>query len=923
MGNSGAQLARVPLSVIRRRVDSFAADYRDARSEVSDSQTFWNDFFAIFGLSRRQVATFELIAKRASTGGVGRIDLLYPGEMAVEQKSAGEDLNAAMQQVIDYLPSLTKAEMPRLLVVCDFRYFQWQDLDSGANGRFGLDELNQNIQLFTWLAGFPRSSGEFENEEDVNLKATALLARLHDRLAELSYPEHALREWMTRILFMLFADDAEVWEPAAFHAWLALHTRSDGQDLGGQIAFLFQLLNTPIEARPSNLDDSVLGFTYINGDLFSEPLPIAACDEEVREALLEACRFNWKVISPAIFGSMFQNVMTPKERRQLGAHYTTEQNILKTIRPLFLNELEAELSAATTKPALERFIAKLGTLKFFDPAAGCGNFLIITYRELRRLEKSALQQLLRLQGKGEVLFDISLRLNVTIDQMYALELEEFPAKIARTALYLADHLANREASVEFGQHYVRFPIEVSPNIVQANALRNAWEDVIPAEECDYCFGNPPFVGHSKTSDEQKEDKTFVFERIGQQASRYGRLDFVACWFALAYEYGKNQKTRFAFVATNSITQGEQARTLGPLMQLFGFELDFAHRAFRWTSEARGAASVSVVILGFSYGHNANRRNVFDYLDPTAEPVELQVGRLNWYLIDAPHIYPSKHVVPLVDYVPRAITKGSQPTDGGHLMVADDELELFRDDEIASKYLRRYEQTTELLTDSVRWCLWLRDAPPSDLRNSRLLQSRLRLVASARRESATESVRRAASTPALFTQDRQPEGRFLAIPEVSTDNRDYIPMAFRDSTQAIAGNKLLMLADPPLWLFGILQSSMWMTWVRVIVGRLGTAFSISADIAYSAFPWPAASPTSFSRIEAAAREVLDARPIDETLDILYSRFSMPPKLVSAHARLDRVVDAAYGRHTHSGDGTRLPVLLRRYNELTGGELTLFE
>ncbi len=923
MDNDGAHLARVPLSVVRRRVDAFVNEFRNATSEISESQTFWNEFFAIFGLNRRQVATFELIAKRASTGGVGRLDLLYPGEMAVEQKSAGEDLDAAMQQVLDYLPSLTPAEVPRLLVVSDFRFFQWKDLDSRESGTFALEELGSNIQLFLWLAGFPRANDDFKNTEEVNLKATTLLARLHDRLAALGYPEDALREWMTRILFLLFADDAEVWEPAAFHAWLALHTRSDGLDLGGQIAVLFQLLDKPEGSRPPNLDDSLKGFTYINGDLFSKQLPIPSCDAEVREALLEACRFDWRAISPAIFGSMFQNVMTPLERRQLGAHYTTEQNILRTIRPLFLDDLEAELAAATTKPALEKYLAKLGSLKFFDPAAGCGNFLVITYRELRRLEKDALSRLLRLQGKGEVLFDISLRLNVTVDQMYGLEIEVFPAKIARTALYLADHLANREVSAAFGQHYVRFPISVSPNIVQGNALKIDWNTIIAAKDCDYCFGNPPFVGHSKTTDEQKADKTEVFGRIGQLASRSGRLDYVACWFALAFDYGQNQQTRFAFVATNSVTQGEQARTLGPLLRAYGFELSFAYRTFRWTSDARGAASVSVVILGFTDESNPIKRRVFEVSESTAESHELQVKQLSWYLSEAPHVYPEKHTAPLVDYVPRGITQGSKPVDGGHLMISDEELETFRADDVASKYLRRFEQTTELLNDTNRWCLWLRDAPAGDLRRSLLLQGRLKQVAEARRSSPTESVRRAASTPALFTQDRQPDGRFLAIPEVSTDARDYIPMAFRDSSEVIAGNKLLMLPDPPIWLFGILQSAMWMTWVRVIVGRLGTAYSISADIAYSAYPWPPLSEAKFDAIGDRAQKVLDARTPGETLDALYDPVSMPAKLVAAHAKLDRAVDDAYGRHRHTGDNTRLPVLLRRYNELSGREPSLFE
>ena len=495
--SAGEAAALVSKGELRRRATSFAKRFADATSEKSESQTFWNEFFAVFGIERAQVAAFEQLAKRSSTGNHGWIDLLFPSQMGVEQKSRGEDLDAAMGQVLDYLPSLTPAEHPWLLVACDFERFRWRNLNDGTSGAFLLEELADNLDLFWWIARYPTPDQRFENVEDANLAASDLMATVHDRLADLGYGGHPLREWLTRLLFCMFADDTGVWSPAALQAYVAAHTAPDGSDLGPRLAHLFQVLNTPHEKRSSALDEELDQFTYINGDLFEETLPIPACDAEVRDAILLACRFDWTAISPAVFGAMFQNVMEPPERRQLGAHYTTEENILRTIRPLFLDDLEAELGRARTKPALERFLAKLASLTFLDPACGCGNFLVVTYRELRRIETEALRLLAPKQGRaGQLTVDVTLQCKVRVDQFYGIEIEEFPAKIARTAMYLVDHLANREVSREFGEHYVRFPIPAAPNIVHANALRMDWADVLPAADADYVFGNPPFIGHA-------------------------------------------------------------------------------------------------------------------------------------------------------------------------------------------------------------------------------------------------------------------------------------------------------------------------------------------------------------------------------------------------------------------------------------------
>jgi hypothetical protein len=624
-------------NLIRERAARFLKSWAGVKSEQAEKQTFWNELLAVFGIERRQVAAFEQLAKRASTGNIGWIDLLYPGQMAVEHKSEGEDLDKAMGQVLDYLPSLHKSEFPWLLVVCDFKRFLWQNLDTGQHGQFTLTELPDNLHLFWWMAGHGTPQFAFEDEEEANLHATALMAKLHDGLLASGYDAHALREWLTRLLFCLFADDTEVWDRAAFHAYVARNTRFDGSDLGSTLAYLFQILNTPPEKRATTLDEDLAAFTYINGDLFEATLPIPACNEAIRTALLEACKFDWSFISPAIFGSMFQNVMTPAERRHLGAHYTTEGNILKTIRPLFLDELEAELSTASSTPALNRFHDKLATLRFLDPACGCGNFLVIAYREIRRLETEALRRLVQKQvgtskRGGQRVIGLNMLCKVTVDQFYGIEIDEWPARIARTALYLIDHIANREVSAELGEHYVRFPIPAAPHIAIANALRMDWNDVLSADEADYVFGNPPFVGQYMRSDDQTEDLKVVWG-----TGYTGYLDYVTGWYIKSVRYVGVRSARIAFVSTSSVCQGEPVAALwGPLLAA-GYHIDFAHQPFIWQSEARGTAAVHVIIVGISSGF-ARSPTLYEYNNGTrGEPDVVPVKHINPYLLAGPDV----------------------------------------------------------------------------------------------------------------------------------------------------------------------------------------------------------------------------------------------------------------------------------------------
>jgi len=913
-------------SAIRARAVAFAKRWEGTTSESSEKQTFWNELMGLFGIDRRQVSTFEELAKRASTGNIGWIDFLFPGEMAVEQKSRGADLNQAMGQLLDYLPSLHKSAFPWFLVVCDFAEFQWKNLDTGEEGSFLLADLAHNIDVFWWLAGYKRPGQEFADEEEANLAATALMAKIHDGVLDANYDPHHLRVWLTRILFCLFADDTDVWDRNAFTNYLHLHTSPDGLDLGPQIGQLFQLLNTPPEKRSKHLDEELASFTYINGDLFSEDLPTPFCNEGIRNVLLEACRFDWSAISPAIFGSMFQNVMTPLERRELGAHYTTEENILKTIRPLFLDDLETELKAASSRPALLRFHDRLSSLTFLDPACGCGNFLVLAYRELRRLETETLRKLAQKEGRtGYRSMDLSLVCKVSVDQFYGIEIEEFPARIARTALYLMDHKCNRDVSAEFGQHFARFPIPASPHIVIDNALRIDWERILPAEDADFVFGNPPFVGMAMMNREQQEDNRIVFDDRATKELRTGRLDYVACWYEKAIQYAKRNPVRSAFVSTNSISQGEQARTFSGLLAKRGYSVSFAHRTFAWSSEAKGKAHVHVVIIGFSEKSLITKRRLFDYEDLMGPPIETAASNINAYLVDAPDVALGKHTSPFFSLpVP---TEGNRPEDGGGLIFSDEEARSLRAQyPEAAPYLRRLLGARDLLRGESRWCLWcpttlpkeLRQVPPISRRLAKVRDARLASTAKTTSTQRQEKMGELALTPYRFAAIRQPTKEYVCMPRVSSERRRVIPMVIVEP-EVIAGDTTLTLTGAPLWLFGILQSAMFMAWVRTVCGRLKSDIRLAPDLAYNAFPFPDVDEAGKVKASKAAQEILQARAAHPDLSLadLYDPLSMPVRLVKAHDDLDRIVDALFApRRKFKGDADRLAVLFERYDLLSG-------
>jgi len=551
---------RLSWNEIRRNAYAFAHDWKDARYEKGETQSFYNDFFKVFGVTRRRVASFEAPVRRLGDKR-GYIDLFWPGRLLVEQKSAGRDLNKAKEQAFAYFPHLPEYQLPQYLLVSDFQTFELYDLDAGTEVHFALRDLPRHVQDFGFIVGARKR--EFRDQDPVNIQASELMGRLHDALKASGYAGPDLERFLVRLLFCLFADDTGIFERDSFMAFIQERTREDGSDLGPWLAQVFEILDTQPERRQSNLDEDLARFPYVNGDLFRERLSIPAFDSAMRALLLEACAFNWDAISPAIFGSLFQSVMDRDERRAQGAHYTTEKNILKVIRPLFLDSLWEEFNSrlkARRGPgkakALGEFRDKLRRMRFFDPACGCGNFLVIAYRELRLLELELLKEL---HHKGHLALDSALLSIVDVDQFFGIEIGEFPARIAEVALWMMDHIMNNRLSLEFGQTYARIPLITAPHIRCADALETDWNEVLAPEDCSYVFGNPPFVG-SKMQSEAQRTQVKGLAALGGSG---GTLDYVAAWFLKAGAYVRRGKASIGFVATNSITQGEQAAQLWP------------------------------------------------------------------------------------------------------------------------------------------------------------------------------------------------------------------------------------------------------------------------------------------------------------------------------------------------------------------------
>jgi hypothetical protein len=904
---------------IKSRALLFSKTWADASNEDSQAKPFWIDFFEIFGITNKRVATFELHVKKLG-GAQGFVDLFWPGVLLVEHKSRGKSLDEAVDQAMGYLHNLSERDLPQLVVVCDFARFRVRRLATGETLEFALQHLHKHVKLFGLLAGYKVQ--DIRSEDPVNIKAAERMGRLHDALKASGYQGHALEVLLVRLLFCLFADDTGIFQPAqSFRDFIEERTAPDASDLGPRLGQLFQVLNTAESQRSQNIDEQLGQFAYINGRLFEETLPMADFSTTMREALLDACGLDWSAISPAIFGSLFQSIMDEKARRNLGAHYTSEANILKLIKPLFLDELHAEFERVKGhRNKLFEFHKKLRQLTFFDPACGCGNFLVISYRELRELELKVLRADHDLSAhKGQLAVDVHGLIGVNVDQFFGIEIEEFPAQIAQVALWLVDHQMNLRVSVEFGLYFARIPLKSTPQIRHANALRLDWNEVLPAERCSYVLGNPPFVGAKFMDDAQREDTRLVFEGIDNA----GLLDFVAAWYVKAARYMNCAPAcRSAFVSTNSITQGEQVGVLWGWMLSQGIRIQFAHRTFNWSNEARGKAAVHCVIVGFGLKDYSDK-TIYEYEDIKGTALAVPAKNINPYLVDAPDVVLPRRNTPICD-VPE-IGIGNKPIDGGNYLFSTEERDAFIALEPKSeKWFRRWLGADEFLNGYERWCLWLGDCPPSELRAMPEAMKRVQAVKNARLASMSAPTRKLADTPTRFHVENMPESSYLVLPEVSSERRVFIPFGF-ENPETLCSNLVKVAPNATLLHFGVLSSTMHNAWVRFTCGRLKSDFRYSSSIVYNNYPWPgfAGEPLSDKHrtaIEQAAQCVLDARAqfASSSLADLYDPLTMPPALLKAHQKLDTAVDAAYqpsgGKKTYASDAERVAFLFELYQRI---------
>jgi len=861
----------------------------------------------VFGISRRRVGSFELPIKKADNR-QGFIDLLWKGTILVEHKSRGKDLDKATQQAKDYFPNLKEHELPKYILVSDFQKFRLYDLDTDETTEFELKGFVDHVHLFGFMAGYEKRV--YKDEDPVNIDAAELMGKLHDRLKDIGYSGHDLEVYLVRLLFCLFADDTGIFDKGIFWEYIDRHTKEDGSDLAMHIASIFHVLNTPPERRLKNLDENLTQFPYVNGKLFAEPLQPASFDSGMREILLKACAFDWGKISPAIFGSMFQAVMNQTERRNLGAHYTSEKNIQKLIRPLFLDDLYVEFEKAKgSKGKLEELHEKIANLHFLDPACGCGNFLIITYRELRDLELEILKELYR---KHKSFLDVRLFIQVDVDQFAGIEYDEFAVRVAEVAMWLIDHQMNVKVSNEFGQYFVRLPLKKAAKIVHGNSLQIDWGSVVAKEKLSFILGNPPFVGKHLQNAAQKADMEMIFSGVNGA----GVLDYVTPWYIKAAQLIQNTDIRCAFVSTSSISQGEQVGILWQeLYNRYRIKIHFAHRTFSWSNEAKGNAAVHCVIIGFGLQDVENKR-IFDYADIRGESTERKVRNINPYLAEGNDLVILKRTKPICN-VPETIY-GNKIVDGGFYLFNDEDKQSFLSQEPqAIKLFRPILSGDEFLNGRNRWVLYLKNIDPSEIKKMPKVLERIESVKNYRLESTKLQTREMANFPTLFAEPRQPNSNFLLIPRTSSENRKYIPFGFY-SEDFIVNDSCIALPNANSYIFGILTSQMHMTWVKYVCGRLESRFRYSNTIVYNNYPFPeTANDKQKQKVETAAQSVLDTRAKypDSSLADLYDPLTMPPDLVKAHQNLDKAVDLCYRPQPFVSELNRIEYLFSLYEALS--------
>lgn len=854
----------------------------------------------------------------------------------------------SMQRGIDNELSKTNAE--RLIIFSEKTHQEWRwprhrqlggvnaklmvhphtvgEADQNLESRLKAIELDIDDDItLTQLLTRMRVAFDVESET-ASQQAARLMGTLYEHLNTAGMEPTQATLLLSRLLFLFFGDDTDMWRPNAFRDWIAEHVPTD--EVSTKLGELFDVLDDPqadnetYNFKPWTLDEQFRGFRYVNGSLFAETLDIPPLDPTFRDEILEACKFDWSVISPAVFGSMFQTVKDAKARRELGEHYTTETNIQRLIRPLFLDELEERLDRSwDSKAELTKLHNHLGELRFMDPACGCGNFLVVTYRELRAMELRLLKRREELdvldtgakrnfelnRAQSAIHLEGATEVKVSLDHFYGIEIEDWPARIAQTAMLLLDHQANQAMAEEFGNTPAKLPIKVSASIRKDNALHADWAAILSPSENVYILGNPPFIGQYLKSDEQTNDLKKVW---GAQYNGY--LDYVTGWYKKAIDYYGDSKGRWAFVSTNSIVQGQPVPSLfGPIFNS-GWRIRFAHRTFAWISEAPGSAAVHCVIIGFDKSVMPRPR-LFSYADLRGRPNEEQARSINAYLVDGPNILVRKRSKMLSSALSPA-ARGSEPTDGGYLIVEPEQYPIVAADPVASKYLRRFVMGRELINNAPRWCLWLDGVDEVDIGRSEILTERVSNVRAMRQRSKKVATQKRAATPHLFGEDNQPQDRYLGIPRVFSEGRKWATCAWLDC-DVIAGDKVYTCDDPNGFAFSIISSSMFITWQKTVGGRLKSDPSFSNTIVWNNLPLPNVAESLKLDIIEAGKGVLAAREAHPTWSLArhYNPFAMEPRLIRAHEELDALVDLAFGAiKTCNSEKDRQEILFARYAEL---------
>lgn len=922
------------MNSIRARAAKLNLDWKCVpATEKQHAQSFVRDLLGVYGITETRAAFYEKRVKRSSTGGAGYIDALIPGLMAIEMKSQGENLLEAEKQALDYLDGLSDSEMPRWVLSCDFHTFRLLDLhaDMGSeSSTFSLSDFRDNADKLAFLAGYGEKKFGSRQQEAASIKAAKLMASLYEALEGSGYDDHEASIFLVRTLFAMYADDSGMWpERDIFLEFLETRTSEDGSDLGAQLSMLFQILGTEPSRRQKNLDESLASFPYVNGGIFDGALTIPSFDHTMRQRLIDASKFNWSSISPAIFGSLFQSVKDKISRRELGEHYTTEPNIMKVIGPMFLDDLRQQfLDSFHDGAKLSRIRKAMGEMQFLDPACGCGNFLVVAYRQLRALDLEILQRLQQLGVVEPTLTFMEEHLTVRLRQFHGIEIEEWPAQIAATALHLVEHQANMAMELALGIAPESLPLDRVDTIHPGNALRLNWADLIAPTEKLFILGNPPFIGYDQRNEKQRDDLQLVWG-----TDKIGRLDYVTGWHAKAIELFRREgySGEFAFVSTNSITQGEPVQLLFDPLYRNGWRIKFAHRTFMWTSEAPDAASVHCNIIGFTNSKKGvGDGRLFDYPTLRGNPLERRARVINPYLHDAANVIVQKRTVPLSSLVPKVIngnvagdTRRGEDNRGG-LVVSLDEREALRaTDEVAAKYLRPFIGGEDFLNGKMRYCLWLTELDPADLANSPELRRRLANVKDVRRRSSEPSTRKIAETPYLFKHIAQPTTEYVCIPRTVSESRTYLAVGYL-SPDHIVSNGSFWAEDPTGIVFAIASSAAFIAWQRAVGGRLKSDPRFANTLTWNTFPVPHVDDVQRRAIIAAGKEVLEARTLRPLLSLAehYNPLAMSPELLKAHRRLDTVVDSVLGLKGEVDETMRQRALFTSYEKLsTAGQLAI--